>query len=739
MAAVDALSDPPAAAGTRLADATVCRTPTILQLEAVECGAAALAMVLAWHGRYVPLEVLRIECGVSRDGSKAGNILRAARTHGLVARGFRKEPGELSELPLPAILFWNFNHFVVLEGFKDGCACVNDPALGRRSLQSADFDQAFTGVVLTFERGPDFKPGGDKPSVPRSLKQYLEGLTPSLALAVALGLGLVIPGLVIPTLMSRFVDEVLVTRLPGAAEALLAGLAIAALARGLLHWIQAQVLTAAFTRAAMTAARRFFAQALSLPMEFYAQRSPGEIAARVDLNERVAEIVSNDLSALALDFVTASFFLVLMARLEPGLAALAVLAVCAEVAVWRVLSARAAEGSQHVSLQAGKLAGTATGGLANIESIKAAGQENALFLKWLGLQVRYANAAVLAQRSQLTLGQVPSLIRLVTHLAVLGVASLRIIDGSMSVGNLVAFQVLLAGFSAPVHALFAATRDIHTLRGDLARLDDVLHHARAPGVLVDAPAKADGHAIAPRGISFRDVSFGYDRTAPPLIEGFSLEVKAGQRVALVGASGSGKSTVARLAAGLYQPSGGEVLFDGRARSAFDRELLARSVAYVDQDVVLFEGTVRDNLTLWDRSVEDDVMLAAAHHAVIEDEIAVRKGGLEAPLQEGARNLSGGQRQRLEIARALARGPSILILDEATSALDPSTEALVEANIRRRGIACLVVAHRLSTVRDADEILVMERGRVVERGRHEDLVALPGGRYAALVSHDTRDG
>jgi NHLM bacteriocin system ABC transporter peptidase/ATP-binding protein len=743
MAAVDALG--PEAAQLRAAAASpppppplprtpLHRTPTILQLEAVECGAAALAMVLAYHGRHVPLEQMRVDCGVSRDGSKAGGLLRAARAHGMVARGFKKEPRELAELPLPAIVFWNFNHFVVFEGFRDGRAWLNDPARGRRSVDASEFDQAFTGVVLTFERGPQFRPGGIAPSVLGSLRRYFDGFRISIAIAFFIGLVLVIPGLVMPWLLGKFVDDVLVARLDGVALPLLIGFLVAAIARALLVAVQARLLMDTFGRAARVAARGFFAHALALPLTFYSQRSAGEIAARVDLNERVAETISADLAHLALDFVTAAFFMALMIRLDAGLAFIVALCLALELLAWRVLARRTAEASQELSVQAGKLAGMATGGLANIESIKAGGQESALFLKWIGLQIQYVNASIRAQRFMLTLGQAPAVLGLVAHLAVLGIGAALIIQGTFSVGDLVAFQVLLAGFTAPVHALFSHTQKLQTLRGDLARLDDVLHHAPEPGVDMTGTAS---DIPAPRlsgALEFRGVTFGYNRGEAPLIEDFSLTLKPGGRVALVGASGSGKSTVARLAAGLYRPWSGEILFDGQPREMFVRAHLADAVAYVDQDVTLFEGSVRDNLTLWQDAAEDDLR-GALRDAAIEAEILQRDGALDAPLQEGARNLSGGQRQRLEIARALVRKPSLLILDEATSALDPASEALVEANLRRLRVTCLVVAHRLSTVRDADEIVVLDGGRVVERGTYEGLKLLRG-RFAELVASES---
>lgn len=712
------------------ANTRIHRTPTILQLETVECGAASLAMILAYYGRHVPLERLRVECGVSRDGTKASNLLRAARLHGLTAKGYRKEPAEIGSLPLPAIVFWNFNHYVVIEGFKNGKAHLNDPAQGRRVVDAGEFDRSFTGIVLAFERAADFEPMGNGPSVLRSLRQYFSGMKRALSLLVLLGLLLVIPGVVLPMLSSRFIDQVLVAQADNMVMPLLAGMAITALVRAALAWLQARYLIRTHARTALDLSSHFFWHTLRLPAEFFTQRSAGEIASRVGLNERVASTLSSELSQVLLNLLTASFFLLVMFYYSAQLTLIAVTAVALELLVWRTIAERTAELSQQMSVQAGRLSGASINGLTNIETIKAAGQEWGLFSKWIALQTQLVNSSVKAQGIGLTLGQVPGLLGLVVHLSILALGSLRIMDGQMTVGELVAFQTLVAGFSAPTRALGALTQQVQSLRGDLARLEDVLHYPVEPL----HTAGGDTQLFKLRGeLELRNIRFGYNRNEAPLIDNMALRIFPGQRVALVGGSGSGKSTVSRLVVGLYQPWEGSVLFDGKPREAYSRTAFAASVAIVDQDIFLFHGTIRDNLTMWDSTVSNNDLVAACKDACIHDVIVSRSGGYDAMLDEGGRNLSGGQRQRLEIARALARNPRILILDEATSALDSTTERLVEENLRRRGCTCLVVAHRLSTVRDADEIIVIDRGSVVERGTHQSLMEIDGGQYARLVA------
>ena len=687
-------------------------------------------MILAYYERYVPLEKLRVECGVSRDGTKASNLLRAARAEGLLAKGYRKEPSDLASIALPAIVFWNFNHFVVLEGFRDGKAHLNDPAQGRRSVDAAEFDRSFTGVILVFEKGPDFQTGGHRPSVVRSLKQFFTGLERAVALLVVLGVMLVIPGVVLPMLSSRFIDEVLVARVQGIVVPLLIGMGLTAIVRAGLEWIQSQFLSRTHARKALDLSSNFFWHALRLPAEFYTQRSAGEIASRVGLNEQVAHTLSSELSQLMLSLFTASFFLIAMFWYSFHLTLIAVVAVSLELLIWRIISERTAELSQQMSVQSGRLSSASINGLSNIETIKAAGQDWGLFSKWISLQTQVVNTSIKIQGIGITLGQVPGVLGLAVNMIILAVGAVRIIDGEMTIGQLVAYQTLLAGFVAPTHALLSFNQRIQSLRGDIARLEDVLRYPAEPvrtleGAVSDQKLRGE--------LELRDITFGYNRNEAAIIESLSLRLTPGRRIALVGGSGSGKSTIARLVVGLYQPWSGEVLFDGQPRQHYAPAAFAASVSIVDQDIFLFHGTIRENLTMWDSTVSNEDLVAACRDACIHDVIVGRSGGYDAMIDEGGRNLSGGQRQRLEIARALVRNPRLLILDEATSALDPSTERTVEENLRRRGCTCLVVAHRLSTIRDADEIIVLDAGRIAQRGTHESLIAETDGRYAKLVS------
>ncbi|CAB5112934.1 Bacteriocin/lantibiotic efflux ABC transporter, permease/ATP-binding protein [Olavius algarvensis associated proteobacterium Delta 3] len=710
------------------------RTPTVLQMEAVECGAAALGMILGYHKKIIPLEELRVECGVSRDGSKASNVIKAARKYGMDAKGFRKEPEQLTTLPLPMILFWNFNHFVVLEGIKGKRVFIRDPASGPRAVSYEEFDQSFTGVVLTFVPGPTFQKGGEKRSVFASLRRRLRGSHAALAYAVLAGLFLVLPGLVIPTFQKIFVDSVLIGGMKNWLKPLLLAMVLTAVVRGILIWLQENCLLRTETKLALSNSSKFFQHVFRLPVEFFDQRFGGEIASRVLSNDKIAQLLSGELATTMLSLITIGFYAVLMVQYDVVLTLVGVSMALLNLLALRYTNRKRLDLSQRLQQEIGKFSGLAMSGLQMIETIKASGSESDFFAQWSGHQAKVMTAQQEMGLSSQLLSTIPSLLSAINTTAILALGGLRIIDGQLTMGMLLAFQSLMAAFLLPVTQMVNLGGTLQEAKADMNRLDDVLRHRldkrfsnpkEAERPSPSGPAKLSGR------LELKDITFGYSRLEEPLIQDFNLLLEPGARVALVGGSGSGKSTVAKLITGLYEIWSGEILFDDKPFDTIPRHIFTNSVAMVDQDIFLFEGTVRENLTMWDPTVPDRAIFEAAKDAEIYEDIAERPGGYLSPVAEGGSNFSGGQRQRLEIARAVVGNPRILILDEATSALDPTTESLIDSKLRRRGCTCLIIAHRLSTIRDCDEIIVLDRGAVVQRGTHNQLREVEGP-YADLI-------
>jgi len=717
---------PTAAASLKPAARRV-RTPTILQMDALECGAASLGMVLAYHGRWVPLEELRQACGVTRDGSKASNVLKAARVYGLTAKGFKKEPEQLMTLPVPSIIHWNFNHYVVFEGIQGGRVHINDPAHGPKTFSLEEFGTSFTGVVLAFSPGADFRKDGRPPSTVADIARHLGHSRDGLVMVAAASLLLVLPGIVIPGLSKLFVDHVLVQQMDSWVKPLCLGLAAAALMQGALTWLQQRHLVKLQIKLSMTLSARYLGRLLELPIAFLNQRSRGELAGRVAGADRIAQMLSSEVATCLFSMASVVFYAIAMAAYDLLMAAVSVLLAGLNFAVLSVVQRRNTDLNRKLVGEQGKLLGATSSTIAAIETIKVSGRDDDVFSQWSGYQAQALTTQQELGALNGMLACVPSLLTALSGAAILALGGLRVIDGELSVGALVAIQALMMSFAAPIASLVGLGGRLQAARGDFERLADVLNTAPAPerGGTADEPYKLEGR------VEFRDVSFGYSPCEEPLVRDLSLQVAPGSRVALVGASGSGKSTVGRLACGLYKPWSGDILIDGRSIADISAPTFANSVAYVDQDVFLFEGTVRENLTLWDAALPDAAVTQALKDACIHADVSARANGIDAHVAEGGSNFSGGQRQRLEIARALVGDPCVLVLDEATAALDPVAEKLIDENIRRRGCTCLIIAHRLSTIRDCDEIIVFRKGQVVERGKHDELVAR-GGAYSELI-------
>lgn len=711
------------------------KVPTVLQMESVECGAAALSIILGHHGKFVPLEKLRIACGVSRDGLKATNIIKAAKEFGLEAKGYSKSIEKLMQIQTPSIIFWNFNHFLVLEGFTKKKVYLSDPAQGRYQVTHDEFDEAYTGVVLTFNPGEKFEKGNEKRGLMSSLAARISNSKLSIIYLILASLFLVIPGLVIPSFIKIFIDKYLINGYSGFVMPLLLIMGGVLIVNSVLVYIQQYYLLKLETKLALTTSSKFLWHVFHLPIVFFTQRYSGEIGNRVSLNDKVAKLLSGDLANAALNIIVVIFYAFLMFSYDIPLTLIGIFMAGINVMVLRYVSTARKDGNRRLSNENGKLLGTTTSGISMIETLKASGRENDFFTNWVGYLAKVMNAQQELGWLTIRLNAIPPLVTSLTTTFILGVGALRIMDGEMTLGALVAFTYLMSNFISPVNQLISVGAMLHETESDMNRIDDVINYEvddqfkevqnGKPIVKTEMDNKLVGY------FEMKNVTFGYNTTLPALIENFNLKLKPGNRVALVGGSGSGKSTVAKIASGLHKPWNGEILLDGKNREEIPRNIITESLAVIDQDVLIFNGTIKENISFWDTTISDKSIIQSARDAAIHDVIASRSDAYDSSVLEGGSNFSGGQRQRLEIARALATNPSILVMDEATSALDPTAEKVVMDNIKKRGCTCLIVAHRLSTIIDCDEIIVMEYGKIVERGTHHELMK-KNGAYSKLI-------
>ena len=714
------------------------RTPVLLQLTQTECGAACLGIVLAHFGRWVSIEELRETCSVGRDGCNAADIYRAARRYGLETKGWRKQPRELRGMTPPMILFWEFDHFVVLEGFAKGRFLINDPANGHRTVGEEEFDRAFTGVTLTFRPGPDFRPGGVRPGLLYRVLPWLRDVKKPLAFAMCCGLLLTLPSLALPFLAGLFVDFVLSGREPSWGGTLIGALLAAAGLLYLLTWLRERCLRRLSVRLSIDHAERFMTRLFRLPMRFFSHRLSGDLTSRIQLLDAVANTATAHFVGILIELVTSVAFLGLMLAYDPLLCAVVVGLGALGAAAMRVLARARVDENRRLRREQGILCGIGMFGLGKIDTLQATAAEDDFFSRWTGHQARELRARQRFAELGYVNAALPLLFLILGNAAVLGLGGWRVMSGDMTLGMLTAFYMAAVNFMQPIGRFIQFADTFQILEADLQRLDDVFDAPEdrdftpASGASGDRVAAFAGRLRLKGRIELRDVTFGYQDNREPLFKDFSLTVEPGQRVAIVGPSGSGKSTLSALVAGIQQPWSGEVLIDGHPRGAIPRELLHGSMSLVDQHVFLFADTVRENLTMWIPEVPDQILVAAAQDATIHEEIVSRPLGYDAPVDEAGRNFSGGQRQRLEIARALVNNPSVLILDEATSSLDTITEVRIDDALRRRGCTCLIVAHRLSTIRDCDLIVVLDRGREVQRGAHQDLMRDADGLYRQLV-------
>ncbi len=709
-------------------------TPVVLQSEHAECGAAALAIVLAHYGRWISVEALRVECGVSRDGSNAASIVQVARRHGLEAKGYRSESPDFTEFGFPCIVHWNFNHFVVIEGQLGNKYFINDPASGRRTVDHTEVEKAFTGVVLAFEKSTDFEPLGKRPNWWRSLRGYLAEVDHQVLLIFLLGLATIIPGMLTPIITRVFIDDVLIDQYTDWLRPLLIGLLVNGVLLGVLTLVQGQMMLILQTRFSVALNSRFMQQAMSLPLRFFAQRSAGDMASRPQLITRLGTLVSGPLGRACTGWITTFCYLAVMFYYDTALS-LGVLVIFLFNVCFLLWQARQLETiNQMLVRERTRYSGAVMQSLQILPEIKAMGGETGLYTKLLGHKARLTNQLNKLTVSQSLLAGLSTFTRTISTALLLLIGGYRVMDGDMTLGVFVAFQGLMLQFMQPLQQMLTLFGELQETQGNVDKIEDITRYRDRDKVDWDYTKPAAGK-LRP-SLSLDKVTFGYQPLAPPLLEDFDLSVEPGQWVALVGASGSGKSTVARLVARLVDPWAGTVRFGGRDIDTLSSTELRSSLAIVDQKIVLFTGTIAENLSVWDQGLDDGQMVEAAKAAEIHDWITRRPNGYDNRISENGANLSGGEKARLEIARALATEPTFMVLDEATSALDPITERKVIDNIRARCAGGILITHRIMTAAFCDKIIVFDGGKPVQHGTYAELMAEAHGPFSDLLMEET---
>lgn len=711
------------------------KTPVVMQLEALECGAACLTMVLAYYDKWVPLEQVRSDCGVSRDGSCAKNIIKAARYYGLQTKAYNLEPEDLDEYAIyPAIIHWNFDHFVVLKGINKKYAYINDPARGDIKVPISEFDESFTGVCMMFEPGEDFVPSGKKKSTFDYVSERILGLGPVIIFVLLTTCITSLMSIISPGFTRVFYDVLLERKNPEWIIPFFIGLTAFSLVQILVQWLTAVYSLKINGKMSVIGSTSFMWKVLRLPMDFFSQRMVGDVLSRERSNVAISNTIVNILAPLIINALMMVFYFIVMIRYNVVLTIVALVTTFLNMLMSTYITKKRMNASRIQLRDAGKLESTKMSGIESIETIKASGAEDGFFGKWAGYQASANNGSIEYETTTNYLGLVPNFVSTLCSVTIITIGLYLTMKGEFTLGMITAFQAYLASFLGPVNSLINAGQTLQEMQNEMERIDDVMKYPidyvfdQSDDLPVDSYAKLSGN------IEIKDVTFGYAKLADPIIKNFSLSLKPGSRVALVGESGCGKSTIAKMICGLNQPWSGEITFDGKHINEIDRSIFTGSVAVVDQDIILFEDSINNNIKMWDESIADFEVVMASRDAQIHSDIVVREGGYNYKLSEGGKDFSGGQRQRLEIARVLAQDPTICILDEATSALDAKTEYDVIEAIKNRGITCIIVAHRLSTIRDCDEIIVLDHGCVVERGTHDELMK-NNGYYTKLITND----